>query len=411
MVKSRNMANIVSRLFGKKKESRFDEWTNPILGSVKLSSGTNYTESKALKLSTVYRAVNVISDSVAILELHNYQYKGDWKYKQYNKLYYLLNVQPNSKMSAFTFKKNIVQSVLLKGNAYILLKRDKNTQEVIEMELLDTDTIQVLMVNNQLKYQVINTKVVYDSADIVHIMNYSTNGYVGVSTLSYASMCLGNSYNSEEHASNFFSNGANLSGILRPVAGVNLTKDKADKAKESFINSLNGDLNGSSGGIVVLDAGLEYQAISINPKDAQLIENRRFNVITICQFFGVPPSKVFDLSKSSYATNEAQQIDFLNSTLLPILEKIEIEFFRKIFSPVEYDLTELKFDVSNIIRLDSTTQASYFSQLFNMGALSTNEIREKLNLNYPVAGGNEHMIQVNVQPLNNMKAKGDEENK
>jgi phage portal protein BeeE len=103
-----------------------DEWQNPILGTLNLYNSNNYSESKALKLSTVYRAVNVISDSVAILNLDNYLYKDNWKYKEQNTLHFLLNIQPNSLMSAYTFKKLMVQNILLKGNAYILIKRDKN---------------------------------------------------------------------------------------------------------------------------------------------------------------------------------------------------------------------------------------------------------------------------------------------
>jgi hypothetical protein len=52
--------------------------------------------------------------------------------------------------------------------------------------------------------------------------------------------------------------------------------------------------------------------------------------------------------------------------------------------------------------MDATTQATYYSQMFNMGGLTVNEIREKTNANFPVIGGNEPMIGVQVQPLKNI---------
>ena len=56
--------------------------------------------------------------------------------------------------------------------------------------------------------------------------------------------------------------------------------------------------------MAVLDADLDFQAVTVNPSDAQLLETRQFNVIDICRFFGVSPVKAFDLSKSSYNTIE-----------------------------------------------------------------------------------------------------------
>ena len=376
-----------------------NEYINPVLGTLNYIN-SNYTDSKALKISSVYRAVNVISDAVAVLPLDTYTYSGNWKTKEFNNLYYLLNVQPNINMSAVTFKKAIVQNILLKGNCYIHIIREGNS--IKAFEILNPDTVQVVLVNNVKKYQVINTNTLLDDYDVIHIMNYSNNNLVGISTLSYASMSLGTAYNSEEYASNFFSGGGTLAGILRPVAGVNMTGDKARSAKESFLNSLNSDLGGKSNSVVVLDSGLEYQSISISPADAQLLESRQFNILSIAQWFGVPPSKLFDLSAASYASAESSQIDFLNSTLLPLLEKIELEFYRKIYLPIEYSTTELKFDVSNLLRLDQSTQATVFSQLFNIGAMSVNEIREKLNANYPATGGNRLMIGQQMQPLDNL---------
>ena len=85
-----------------------------------------YTTNKAMLLSTVYRCVDVISDSVAQLPLEPY-YKDDAGYKEKfvkHPTYYLLNKEPNKKMSRFTFIKTLVVSTLLKGNGYAYIERD-----------------------------------------------------------------------------------------------------------------------------------------------------------------------------------------------------------------------------------------------------------------------------------------------
>lgn len=399
------MANIFSRIFKTKKdeveERDFVEWTNPIYGTLNFSSFAQYTQSKALKISTVYRCVNLISDSIASLPLNPYTYKENWKYINYDTtLYNILNVQPNPFQSKFTFMKLAVASMLLKGNTYIYIDRAK-TGDVLSLILLSSDNIDIQIEENDIKYYDRVTKKLYDKSQIIHILNYSLNGIEGISTLTYAYTSLETAYNTDQHANNFFKAGANLAGILRPIAGGNISPSKAREAKTNFISALNSDLGGQSGSIVVLDSGLEYQSITVSPKDSQLLESKQFNVIDVCRFFNVPPSLAFSES-GKFSTAEQQQIDYLNSCLLPIIEKFENEFFRKLYLPSQWNISDLKFDVENLVRLDANTRADMFVKLHSVGGYTTNEIREKLNAGFPVVGGNRAYIQVNLQPTDNL---------
>lgn len=397
--------NLFNRIFNGNKENRgyttTNEVINPLMGYLNLL-GSNYSESQSLKIAAVYRAVNILADSVAVLPLDTYEYKENWKYRVYNNVWNLLNIAPNQNMSANTFKRLIVQNVLLKGNCYIYINRDLNNL-INELFILDTDNVEVFIDKGIKKFYYKLNNTIYDNSDIIHIMNYSMNGFVGVSTLKYASMSLETAYNSEEYAKNFFSGGGTMAGILRPSAGANLNSEKAEKIKNAIINKLSaGSSNGMTNSILVLESGLEYQPIQINPSDAQLLESRKFNILSIAQWFGVPPAKLFDLNGATYNSAEASQIDFLNSTLLPLLEKIENEFYTKLYLPVDYAFTELKFDVNNLLRLDQNTQADVYSKYINVGVMSINEARERLNLNYPVKEGNRHFIQQNMQPIDNI---------
>ena len=166
------------------------------LGTLNFTSFNNYTESKSMKLSAVYRAVNVISDSVAMLPIDVFEFKNNWKYKQFNDLYHLLNVQPNKLMSAYTFKKQIIQYMLLKGNAYIYIIRDKQDKP-IELKLFNPEYTKVFLTSggekvyqHQLDHTNPETTKIYTDDDIIHILNYSDNGLIGISTLSYAAMTL-----------------------------------------------------------------------------------------------------------------------------------------------------------------------------------------------------------------------------
>jgi HK97 family phage portal protein len=412
------MANIFSRIFSKKNtEERgiYENWQDPILGTLSFNGYSSFNQSKSLKLSTVYRCVNLVSDSIASLPLYPYVWNGNWKnVDETNTLYNLLNVQPNSFMGAYMFKKLMIVNMLLKGNAYILVDR-LNSGAVLSLTLLNSDFVQVY-VNGQLitavtdftalgsdltiTYLYTLTGKEYDKSQIVHIPNYTVNGIEGISTLSYASDTLGLASYTNEHSSNFFKGGSNLAGILRPVAGGTLLKGQATKAKQDFINALSPVVGGVSGGIVALDAGLEYQSITVNPKDSQMIENKAFSVLEICRYFGVPPSLAFSETQK-YSTAEQQALDFLNNGLLPVIEKLENELYRKLFLPSEWPTTDLKFDVENLIRLDAVTKADVLIKLIGAGVKTPNEAREAYNAKFPVTGGNKAFISTNLQPLDN----------
>jgi HK97 family phage portal protein len=426
------MANIFTKIFTKEKTiepeaplekrdvSNFDDFFyNPVLGTFNFQGYNTYSNMQALKLSVVYRCVQVISDSIAVLPFEPYEIRNNWKYKLTNDLSYLLNVQPNPLMSAYTFKKQIIEFILTLGNAYILIKRDSDNN-VKELQLLDSRYVMVMIDGTQITfnstfflnpdgkktYHNIATGDYYDDSDIIHIMNHSVNGVIGMSTIQSAAMTLGIAYAAEDHVQNFFSGGANLNGILRPLAGVNMNGQKAADAKNNFINALNSNAGGKSGSIVVLDSGLEYQPISVNPREAQLLESRQFGIGEICRFFGCPVEKVFDMQHSRAGTSESSQIDFYNSTLLGYIEKVENEFGRKIFTRIEYGKTGLLFDVEKLMRMDSSAQSEYYTKMFGIGALTSNEIREKINAGQPVKGGNDSYISTNLQKLSNPVVQG-----
>ena len=118
-----------------------------------------YTTNKAMLLSTVYRCVDVISDAVAQLPLEPY-YINDSGYKEKfikHPTYYLLNKEPNQKMSRFTFIKTLIVSTLLKGNGYAYIERDAKGDAVA---LIIYSQIMLLLLNRrtELKYSVVGIK-------------------------------------------------------------------------------------------------------------------------------------------------------------------------------------------------------------------------------------------------------------
>ena len=105
------------------------------------------------------------------------------------------------------------------------------------------------------------------------------------------------------------------------------------------------------------------------------------------------------MEKATYSNVEATELAFLNDTLRPLLAKIETELETKLFG--RNDNFDIKFDVRELLRTDKNSQSEYFTKLFNLGVMTTNEIRKELDLT-PVEGGDEPLVQVNLAKLKNI---------
>lgn len=386
--------------FNRKKQSEQTEERSSTFDYLMYNTGVNYATSKAMLLSTVYRCVEVISDSVAQLPLEPYKLDTDGYRIKFTShpSYRILNKEPNNRMSRFTFIKTLVVSTLLKGNGYAYIERD-NKGNATALHYIPSELVTIIpptTIGENVMYNVTGLSNSVESCNMIHILNFSYDGITGISTLSHAKNTLGLAMDSESHASGFFKGGANLAGILT-VQSTLTSKQKQD-LKTSWQTAFS-PTTGQPNGVAVLEGNMEFKPITVNPSDAQLLETREFNVIDICRFFGVSPVKAFDLSKSSYSTVEATNLSFLTDTLSPLLEKIELEFERKIYKPSEKESIDVRFDTSRLLRADKQSLANYYSTLFNIGVVSLNEIRKELDL-ASVEGGDNHFVQVNLMEVN-----------
>lgn len=293
------------------------------------------SRSKPMLLSTVYRCVDVIGDSVAQLPLDIYQVDEEGfkvKYKAHP-AYHLLSCEPNEDMSRFTFFKTLVTAVLLEGNGYAYIERDR-VGDALQLIYLPPQLVGIEYVVDSIgiqrkRYRVAGFRELVEPHDMIHVLNFSYDGIVGVSTLTHARQTVGIATDSEQYAAGFFKGGGSMAGTLT-FEGVKMNAEQKEQNYAEWKRRTD-PITGSPNGIVILEGNMKYQPITVNPKDAQFIESRMFNVVDICRFFSVSPVKAFDLSKSSYSTVEATQLAFLTDTVAPMLEKIELEIRRKVF--------------------------------------------------------------------------------
>lgn len=368
-----------------KPEKRGQPFYNPNL-SESLGWGFGYQSGSAMSLSAVYCAVNLISDSIATLPI---QVKAkNTKGTDLLDKHPLYDIFTNNRMTRYTLLKNIVQSVLLKGNAYVLI--EKKGKDVVGLRYLPADDVQCIYrkEDNTLYYtcSYIGARQIQPS-EILHFLRYSVDGVQGISVLSHAARSLNIAQQTEQVAENFFSNGCNLNGIIKVHS--NLSEEQKQAISTNWRSTFGQGNQG--GGVVVLPVNMDYQPISINGSDAQMLESRNFSVVDIARFFNISPVLLGDLSKSSYSSVGESNLQYLTYTLNPYIVMIEEELNRKLTGGTGL---ELGLDETAILRTNKAELAGYYNSLLSMGVLSINEVRKQLGYN-PVENGDSHNLAYN----------------
>ena len=354
----------------------------------------------SMKLSAVYRCVDVLGSDIATMpwDIMVYKNSTEWIRDDFHFSYAMLNEQPNPSCSAFTFKKTLISRMLLNGNGYARIYRD-DAGNPVKLQLLTGDVVMYIRDDMSVYYSYKDPytlkDIVVSGDDMIHIPNFTYDGLLGISTLTHAANITGLATSADGQAKGFFASGANLSGIISVPGKIDPDKAKALKTSwgEAFALS---STTGTAGGVAVMEGGAEFKPVSVNPKDAQMLETRAFNVIDLCRFFGVHPSKAFDTSTSTYGANvESYQLGYITDTITPLAKKIDNEVNRKLYRPSQRIRTKAILRVSELLSNDYESKANYYTQMFQVGAYSPNEIRKELNKPL-IPDGDKSYVQVNL---------------
>ena len=356
-------------------------------------------QQNALALSTVYRCIQIISDSIAVLPLYVATMNGE---RQAHTLDAVWRDSDNL-LSKYEILKNLVQSVLIKGNGFIYLHRNQDGS-VKKIQWLEAEDVTIVYNkfagNKQVLYYLapLLTEKKIEPVNIVHLKMFAHDGIMGISVLNVGNRAfrLGNTL--ENNAYNFFGNGCNLSGVLSVASSLTpqQIKDIHKAWDESYVNG---------SGIAVLQGNMNYQSVSNSAKDNELLESREYTVKDICRWFGINPILLGINTGANYASLEQAQNDFVIHTLQPWVEAIEEEFSRKMLKPSEQSKLEIVLDENYLLRMDKKTEAQYYSTLVNNGLMTRNEARGQLGLQ-PVDGGDQMVIpftDIQQNTINNNK--------
>lgn len=363
-------------------------------------AGVNVNTSNAMQSSVVWRAVTLLSGTIASLPLPVYKrLKPRGKERDSDHpLYYKLHNRPNPDLASNVWRLMGISNQLLWGNWYNEIKFEKGKPA----ELWPIPPWRVKPARSakgELYYEVhLSNKEVQKipAYAMLHIKNLYVNGDEGMSCLAAAKEAVGLGLAAEEFASRFFGNGANLGGIVEYPG--KLSPEAYDRFKESIDAEYKGLSKAHR--LMFLEEGLKFHRTAVPPNEGQMIEARRFQVADIARFFFITQlHKVGDLERATFSNIEEQGIDFVVDTIQPLVVNIEQEMNHQLFYNAGSKEHFAEFVIDGLLRGNSAARADYYNKIFQIGGLSVNDILELENRNPIGPEGDERFIPMNMQPL------------
>jgi len=250
--------------------------------------------------------------------------------------------------------------------------------------------------DGQLIYRVYvdGKEIVLFPHQILHIKGFSAYGLVGDSLVDLSLDSIGVAVAQQRYTAAFYKNDASPRGYLYSPN----TVAKNDEAKDRLIAKWEEKYGGLGNAhrTALLQEGLEWKQSGISPADSQLIEGRTFQVAEIARIFRMPLHMIGELSRATFSNIEQQAIEFVTYTMLPWVTRWEQRLNMQLIPPANRDLY-FKFNVNTLLRGDSTTRANLYRQMFFIGSMNPNEIRDLEDLN-PREGGDTYFVPVNMAP-------------
>jgi HK97 family phage portal protein len=364
--------------------SRLLEWLS---SGQKSSAGIAVSETSAMKVVAVYRAVALVSGAIASLPLQ--AFRADIRRTPYFSAFIR---EPHWDMTPMELWETVLAHLLLWGNAYAEKHRDASGLVRWIHPLAPSRVKPKRVTRSAANPWGKDFEITYDDGHkqrftpdtILHVRGPSYNDLEGLSPIGVAREALGLGIAAEKYGARMFNNDA------RPAISLTHPQTLSDPARKNIEASLQARQGVEhAGGFMLLEEGMTLTEYGFPPQDAQYIESRKFTVTDIARLYGVPPHLLSDVEKStSWGTGiEQQAIGFIAYTLRPWLTRLEQRLSKECLTGPNV----CQFDTADLQRGDEQGRADAATKWISWGVKTRNEVRVKENL-APDPGGDHFMV-------------------
>lgn len=370
------------------------------------NSGQYVSDTSALQNSAVWACMKISAQAVSSLPLvvSETDRNGSRARVEDGRLVTVLADSPNRDQTGLEFWETQTAWLMARGNAYAEIVTTGPRLSALEpmpaskvAPFRDGDGVLKYRVSDRGKSEILPRDKVF------HIKGFGqglTDRDVGMSPIAAGTNSIGAAMAAQEASASSFANGMKPSGFF--LFEQELTQEQRQQAQQNLVATMSGSANTGMTGI--LEQGVKWQPVSINPEDMQLLETRRFDVEEICRWFGVPPIVIGHAAdgQTMWGTGVEQiLISWLTLGIDPICDRIEARIRKDLIPLSGTRRQSVKFDREALLQMDSKAKAAFLSAMVQNGLMTRNEGREKIN-QPRVEGGDVLTAQTNLSPIDQL---------
>jgi len=357
-------------------------------------AGVSVNETSAVGLTAVYRAVAIISGTIAGLPLR--AYRTDSAGQRERVPSFLDNpAGPGGAYTQFEWLELVMVHLLLHGNAYlqhiyngagaivglypilpsaVTVKPIQTAEEIARYGGPDgayRKWFEVRLADGSLRE--------LTCAELTHIPGMSTDGIRGLSPIEAHRQTIASGIAGDKAAARMFGSGLLLGGLVSGDDG--LSQEDAEDA----VAALKAKMAGAdhAGDIAFINAQLKFTPWTIPPADAQFLESRQHAVVEVCRIYGVPKQLLMEDGASTWGSGVAELLRWMaRTTLMPWTTRLEQRLSGLLSRP-----TMCEFDYKGLLQPAPEVEIPLLIQQQEAGILTTDEIRRMFNLAPLPAGG------------------------
>lgn len=349
------------------------------LGGAETDAGVSVTVDSSFEVSAVWRAISLLSGTVAGLDLAVLKEADGTRVT--NGAATTLR-DPHPIYTAFELWELVMVHLLTWGNAYLLkvyeggrlkrllpLRPDKVSVKLVVPRGMRFPTEKIFVVTLENGEQ-----VGMDATEVLHVPGMGYDGVAGMSPITKARQAIGLAKATESYGAKLFKSGTLQSGFLK--TDKKLTAEQAEALKSRWQQKQAG--LGNAHEVAVLDVGASFESLSIPPDDAQFLQTREFSVVEVARWFGVPPHLLMAMERStSWGSGlEQQNLALVLFSLRPHTRRIESRITRELLPRTQ----RAEFQMDPITKGDTSTRYAAYLVARKGKWMSINEIRRKEGL-------------------------------
>jgi HK97 family phage portal protein len=341
---------------------------------------TVVSPARAENLATVLACVNAISGALATLPCYVYRRGAEGRVEQPNHPVARLLRRPSPRLSWPDLVEWWSAQVLLHGNGLLLPELDRAGRVVALHPVPWPQVRPVLLDSGRLAYDVVEFTGQYGAAkplrrvledEAIHLRDRSDDGVLGRSRIGRAGEAIANAISLQTWSAATWRNAATPSGAI--TFPQSLTPEQSARVRAQVTEKVAGATNARK--LLILESGAKFEAMSVSPEDAEVLDSRRFSVEELCRVFNVPPPIVQDYTHNTFTNSAQASLWFASNTLAPWVRKIEDALTRALFLPSEPDML-VELDLSGLMRGDYAARWTANVAAVGAGILDANEVRE-----------------------------------